>query len=102
MIGFWVPGSPVRTGRPDVLATVYQGQGRSIVAVASWAPDTARALLTVDWNRLGLDPARARVVAPALPGFQPAAEFKPFDPIPVAPGRGWLLIFEPAAASPGS
>lgn len=100
MIGFWAPAAPVRTGRPDVLATVYQGQGRSIVAVASWAPDTARVLLSVDWNRLGLDPARASVVAPALPGFQPAAEFKPFEPIPVAPGRGWLLIFEPAAASP--
>ncbi len=99
MIGFWVPGAPVRTGRPDVLATVYQGVGRSIVALASWAADTAQVQLAVDWTRLGLDPARARVVAPELPGFQTAAEFKPFDPIPVAPGRGWLLIFEPTAGS---
>ncbi len=101
MIGFWVPGSPVRTGRPDVLATVYQGSGRSIVALASWAADTAQVQLAVDWTRLGLDPARARVVAPALPGYQPAAAFKPFEPIPVAPGRGWLLIFEPTAGAGG-
>lgn len=101
MIGFWVPGSPVRTGRTDVLATVYQGQGRSIVAVASWAPDTARVLLAVDWNRLGLDPAKARVIAPELAGFQPAASFKSFEPIPIAPGRGWLLIFEPTPTAPG-
>ncbi|HOX20209.1 MAG TPA: DUF6067 family protein [Gemmatimonadales bacterium] len=99
MIGFWVPGAPVRTGRPDVLATVYQGEGRSIVALASWAADTAQVQLAVDWTRLGLDPARARVVAPELPGYQSAASFKPFDPIPVAPGRGWLLIFEPTAGS---
>lgn len=102
MIGFWVPDSPVRTGRSDVLATVYQGGARSIVSIASWAPDTARVQLAVDWNRLGLDPAKARIVAPDLPGFQPAAAFKPFEPIPVAPGRGWLLIFEPATAAPGS
>ena len=102
MIGFWVPASPVRTGRPDVLATVYHGAGRSIVAVASWAADTARVQLAVDWNRLGLDPARARIVAPDLPGFQSSAVFKPFEAIPVAPGRGWLLIFEPATAAPGS
>ncbi len=102
MIGFWVPGSPVRTGRPDVLATVYQGEGRSIVAVASWAPDTARVRLAVDWTRLGLDPAKARVVAPELAGYQPAASFGPFAPIPVAPGRGWLLLFEAAPAKPGS
>ena len=102
MVGFWVPASPVRTGRPDVLATVYQRDGRSIVALASWAPDTARVQLAVDWNRLGLDPARASILAPAIPGFQSAAAFKPFEPIPVAPGRGWLLIFEPATAAPGS
>ncbi len=102
MIGWWVPGSPVRTGRPDVLATVYQGEGRSIVAVASWAPDTARVRLAVDWTRLGLDPASARIVAPELPGYQSAASFGPYDPIPVAPGRGWLLIFEAAPATPGS
>jgi hypothetical protein len=102
MIGFWVPGSPVRTGRPDLLATVYQGEARTLVAVASWAPDTARVQLAVDWNRLGLDPARTRIIAPELPGFQPAAAFKPFEPIPVAPGRGWLLIFESTTTAPGS
>jgi hypothetical protein len=102
MVGFWVPGSPVRTGRHDVLATVYQGAGQSIVSIASWAPDTVRVQLAVDWNRLGLDPARARVFAPELPGFQPAASFTPFQPIPVAPGRGWLLIFEGSPAGRGS
>jgi hypothetical protein len=101
MIGFWVPGSPVRTGRPDVLATLYQGEERSIVALASWAADTAQVQLAVDWTRLGLDPGRARVIAPDLPGYQAAAEFKPFEPIPVAPGRGWLLIFEQATATRG-
>ena len=69
------------------------------MALASWAADTAQVQLAVDWTRLGLDPARARVVAPELPGYQSAASFKPFDPIPVAPGRGWLLIFEPTAGS---
>jgi hypothetical protein len=102
MIGFWVPDSPVRTGRTDVLATVYQGAGRSIVSIASWAPDTARVQLAVDWNRLGLDPARARIVAPEVPGFQAETGFSPFKPIPVAPGKGWLLIFEPTTAAPGS
>jgi hypothetical protein len=102
MIGFWVPGSPVRTGRPDLLATVYLGAERSIVAVASWAQDTARVQLAVDWTRLGLDPAHTRIVAPELPGYQAAATFKPFDLIAVAPGKGWLLIFEtdPATAGP--
>ena len=102
MIGFWVPDSPVRTGRNDVLATVCRGPARTIVSIASWAADTAHVQLAVDWTRLGLDPTRARILAPELPGFQSAATFNPFEPIPVAPGRGWLLIFEGTTAAPGS
>lgn len=97
MIGYWVPDSPVQSARQDVLATTYLRPGRSIVALASWAPDTVQAQLQVDWTRMGLDPARTRILAPEVPGFQPGREFKPNEPIPVAPGRGWLLIFESSA-----
>jgi Glycoside hydrolase 123, N-terminal domain len=99
MIGFWVPGHPIRTGRSDVLATVYQGASRSIVSLGSWAADTVALRPEIDWTRLGLDPVRARIFAPALPGFQPAVNFRPGEPILVAPGKGWLLVLE-AAATP--
>ena len=99
MIGFWVPGQPVRTGRSDVLATVYQGATRSIIALASWATDTVTLRLEIDWARLGLIPGRGRIAAPPLPGFQPEANFRPGEPIAVAPGKGWLLVLE-ASTSP--
>ena len=41
-----------------------------------------------------MDPATARITAPAVRDFQQAARFRPGEPIPVAPGRGWLLIVE--------
>ena len=94
MIGFWVPGSTRAHRAADVLATVYQGEGRSIVAVASWAPDTARVQLAVDWTRLGLDPAKARITAPEIAGFQEGRSFDAAGPIPVEPGKGWLLVLQ--------
>ena len=94
MVGWWVPGNPVKTGREDVLATVYRGKGRSIVALASWAKEPADVRLEVDWRALGIDPAKARIRAVAIEKFQEAAEFKPGQVVPVQPGRGWLLIFE--------
>jgi len=102
MVGYWVPNAPVRTGRADVLATTFLRPGKSIVALASWASDTARVVLMADWKRLGMDPARGRIVAPEIPGYQPAAWFRPTDPIPVAPGRGWLLIFEAGGGPPAN
>jgi len=86
-----VPDAPVRTGRPDVLATSYVREGRALVAIASWAPDSVAVRLEIDWAALGIDAARARIVAQEIEAFQPAREFRPDEPIPVEPGRGWLL-----------
>jgi hypothetical protein len=50
--------------------------------------------LAIDWKALGLDPSRARLTAPAIEGFQPAASFAPADRVRVDPGRGWLLAID--------
>ena len=91
MVGWWSPSAPVKTGRGDVLATSYVREGRTLVAIASWAPDTAQVVLQVDWKRLGRDSTQARLLAPEIAAYQPAASFRLGQPIPVPPGKGWLL-----------
>jgi len=116
MVGWWVEANPVKTGNAEVLATAYvkpadssgrvanasdsKGQkpvqkpgGNSVlIALASWAKDPVDIRLAIDWKKLGLDPKRGILRAPAIENFQPAAEFKPGDAIRVEPGKGWLLV----------
>jgi len=92
MIGFWVPASPIKTGREDVLATTYICEGRTMIALASWAKDAVDVRLAIDWKALGLDPATARVAAPEIAGFQEGRTFEPGGPIPIEAGKGWLLV----------
>jgi hypothetical protein len=92
MIGWWVPECPVKTGNPDVLATVYTRPGRTMVALASWAKEPVKIRLAIDWAALGIDPAVATIVAPTIQDFQPALTLRPDGEIPVEPGRGWLLV----------
>ncbi|GLQ98763.1 glycoside hydrolase domain-containing protein [Dyella mobilis] len=94
MIGWWVHDAPVKTGRDDVLATSYVRKGKTMIALASWAPGKTTVTLQVDWKALGLKSGQATLVAPAIAGFQPAATFKPGDAIPVEPGKGWLLVLQ--------
>lgn len=96
MIGYWSPDCPVRTDRQGVLATVYRRDGRALISLASWEKDPVRVRLAIDWKSLGIDPAKSRLTAPAISGFQDAASFEPSDEIPVEPGRGWLLIADEA------
>ena len=94
MVGYWVASNPVKTDLPDVLATAYIKKDRVLVSVASWAKAPVMARLKIDWKALGLDPKKARLIAPAIPDVQFAAEYAPDDPIPFEPGKGWLLILE--------
>ena len=95
MVGFWVDGRPVKTDRPDVLATSYVRDGRTMVALASWAKDAVDIRLAIDWKALGLDPASAKLEAPAIENFQEARTFAADQPIPVEPGKGWLIVISP-------
>jgi hypothetical protein len=92
MFGYWSPSSPVRTGREDVLATAYVGANDVLIAVASWAQTVAPCRLRIDWAKLGMDPATAKLRAPAIKDFQEEAQLKPGDEIPIEPGKGRLLI----------
>jgi len=94
MLGWWDPACPVKTDNPQVRATVYTKAGKSLIALASWAPAKTAVRLTVDWKALGLDPARTTIKAPAIDGFQNEAAFATDGETPVGPGRGWLLIAE--------
>ncbi len=100
MIGFWDPNCPAQTGRKDVLATAYVNRGRSLIALASWSTNNVPVQLRLETTRLGLNAANLRLHAPAIPDFQPAAEFRPGQEIGVPPGRGWLLLVDSVKERP--
>ena len=91
MTGYWDSACPVRTGRQDILATVYQRRDRTLVALASWAKEKTECELQIDWKALGLDPAKVSIRAPKIEGYQEEASFEVGQPIPVDIARGRLL-----------
>jgi len=92
MIGYWDATCPAKTNHDDVLATAYVRQGKTLLALASWAKEPVRCALDINFESLGLDAAKTTLYAPPITGIQPEMVFKPTDLIPVLPGRGWMLI----------
>jgi hypothetical protein len=91
MIGYWEKGCPVKTDHPDIIATVYQKEGKSLISVASWSDKPANFSFQFDWKALGIDPKKAILIAPEIKDFQPAKSFQVNDSIPIEPKKGWLL-----------
>lgn len=94
MIGYWSDHCPVKTDNPKVLATVYKKQGKTMVALASWAETDTKVNLSIDWARLGLDPSKIIIVAPAIDKFQTAGSYADGKSVPVGKGKGLILIVE--------
>jgi len=94
MLPFFLKNCPVQTGQTNVLATVYRAKGHSLVALGSWAAQDSRVNLQIDWKALGLNPARARVYAPAISGVQNEQQWSPGESIPVTAKRGWFLVLD--------
>jgi tetratricopeptide (TPR) repeat protein len=92
MIGYWSDACPVTTAHPDVLATVYQKSDSALISLASWASEPVSCRLKIDWDALGMSSQDVKLTAPRIEEFQESAEFRPGDEIPIAPGKGWLLI----------
>jgi len=95
MIGYWQGDAPVKTDHTDILSTVYKKEEQALIALASWNREHRFCRLAIDWQRLGFTSRPMRLRAMEIQGFQESVIFRPTEPIPVAPGRGWLLILEP-------
>ncbi len=91
MIGYWQKDCPIRTNNSDILATVYQKEGKSLISVASWSDKPASFSFQFDWQVLEIDPTKAIMIAPEIKDFQQAKTFQINDSIPIEPKKGWLL-----------
>jgi hypothetical protein len=94
MLGYWDPDCPVKTDSRDVLATAYVKSGKTLIALGNWGTEDTSVRLKLNWQALGLDPAKATLFAPAIDGFQTSAVFRPGDLIPVSSKRGRLIIVD--------
>ena len=93
MIGYWVKDNPVKTGSEKTLATVYSHMGdKALISLTTWEDTDAKVKLSIDWAKLGLDPSKVTLHAPAIENFQQETTWKPGDEIVVPKGKGLLII----------
>ena len=94
MIGYWEEDPPITVDHSDVKVTAYVKKDQTLISIASWADGFVSVSLDIEWERLGLQPESATLVAPFINNFQPGQEFKVSESIPLSPTKGWLLILK--------
>ncbi|RZK36140.1 MAG: hypothetical protein EOO90_27875, partial [Pedobacter sp.] len=94
MIGYWSPNCPVKTSNAEVLATVYKKQGAALVSIASWSEKDETIKLIIDWDKLGINPAKAVLTIPEVENFQIGASIGTPTEITIPKGKGLLIMIK--------
>jgi hypothetical protein len=94
MIGYWDKTCPVKTDHPNVKATAYVREGKTLISIGNFDEKDQQIHLSFDWEKLGIDPAKAILEAPFVDNFQEEKTFKTDEIIPVKSKEGWLLILK--------
>lgn len=94
MIGYWSENCPVKTDNPKILATVYKRKNKAMVALASWADGDTEINLTIDWDKLGLNPNQVKLTAPKIDEFQAGGNYPNGKSIPIAKNKGLIIMLE--------
>jgi hypothetical protein len=92
MVGYWKDGGLVSVSDTAVKATAYVRDDRLLVAIASWAKDTVRVKLDIDWAKIGWRPEDS-IWMPGIEGYQKEARCGLQDNLELAPTKGRLLWF---------
>jgi len=90
MHGYWEDACPVKSNNKDVKITVYERQGKLLLAIGNFS-DSVQYVTPVFRSAIGLSASSLKVHAPEIEGFQKGLAFIPGEPIRVEPRRGWLL-----------
>jgi hypothetical protein len=90
MLGYWLDGAPVTTGREQILATTYVRPDGVLVALASWSDEDQIVELKVDLAALGLA-GDVRATAPTVEGLQAGGDIDPAG-VNVPAGQGLFVL----------
>lgn len=92
--GYWEKDCPVRTDNKNVFASVYQGDGESIISVANWTDKPQKVSLDVDFNALGINPSSAEILIPGIKDFQDARNIINLKALSLEGKKGLLVIIK--------
>jgi hypothetical protein len=94
MVGYWEKDSPVTCSNPSAKASIFISRDEVIVAVANWTDLDALTSITLNWAKLGMDPAGSDISIPELQNFQTGQTAVSLDNLTLPGKKGYLIVIK--------
>ena len=90
-IGYWDDKNSVKTNNKDILASAYLKNDKVMIAMGSWAKSDQLVSLNIDWKKIGINPASAKIEIPNIDGLQ-KTEVADLKKLVVPASQGLIII----------
>ena len=90
-VGYWDTANPAKTDNKDVLASAYIKKDKVMIAMGNWTDKEQKVSLELDWKKLGMDAARARIELPHIENLQEEG-LADIEHLTIPPSRGLIII----------
>jgi hypothetical protein len=95
MIGFWEGEVPVVTSDEEhVKVTAYLKEDKVLLSLGNFSDKKQKVTLKINWEQVGLDQQKVKVIMPAIQDFQDAETIDLGDIIEVEARQGKLIVLE--------
>ena len=69
-VGYWDSANPAKTDNKDVFVSAYLKKDKVMLALGNWTDREQTVSLELDWRKLGMDAARAKIEMPQIEKLQ--------------------------------
>ncbi len=94
MIGYWEKDCPVRCSNSLIKASVFKGADEVIIPVANWTDQDKVVSLTIDWEKLEMDPGKVEIFIPEIKDFQAKQTSISLNKITIPGKKGYVIVMK--------
>jgi hypothetical protein len=92
-IGYWDDANPVKTGNKEVLASAYLQNDKAMIAMGNWSDKDQIINLDIDWKKLGINAANAKIEVPEIDDLQ-STSIADLKKLNIPASKGLILIIK--------
>lgn len=90
-IGYWDTSNPAKSDNKDVLASAYMKNDKVMIALGNWTDKEQKVRLKIDWQKMGIDAAKAKIEIPQIKNLQTGG-IGDLEHLVLPPSMGLILI----------
>ena len=94
MVGFWESNPAITATDNEIKVSTYIKNGTTLLSIGNYSTKDKIAMLSINWEQLGLDPNKITIECPSIKDFQESRDIFIENGIPIESKKGLIIVLK--------